>query len=53
MNIIQLILELTVGRLVLGLPKRDLEIINAILKRHYGETTNAEVQEEDNQPDDL
>lgn len=37
MNIIQLVWELTVGRLVLSLPKEDLEKINKMIKESLKE----------------
>jgi len=48
MNIITLIWEVTVGRLVLDLPKEDLVEINKMIKRNLERKKNAEVQEEDN-----
>ena len=41
MNVLDLVLELMVGRLVLALPKEDLEKVNEILKKEYGDKVNA------------
>ena len=38
---IDLILELMIGRLVLALPKEDLEKVNEILRKKYGERKSA------------
>ena len=43
MNVFQLLLEAIVGRLVLDLPKEDLETINKMILRNI---KNAEVQQE-------
>ena len=48
MNIITLIWEVTVGRLVLDLPKEDLVEINKMIKRNLERKKNAEVQEDGN-----
>jgi hypothetical protein len=46
MDLMILAIELTVGRLVLSLPKEDLEQINEMLKKHFGEMVkDAEVQD--------
>lgn len=53
MNIMALIWELTVGRLVLDLPKEDLETINEMIKRNLESKQNACVQQKDNLTDEL
>ena len=40
-DILNMAMELTVGRLVLALPKKDLEKINEMLKKAFGEMKNA------------
>lgn len=40
MNLFQGLLECIVGRLVLKLPKEDLEQINEMLKKAFGEMKN-------------
>ena len=42
MNIIQLVLELTIGRLVLALPEKDQAKINYMLKKHFLERKEVE-----------
>lgn len=41
MDLMILILELTVGRLVLTLPNEDLEKINEMIKKHLERKINA------------
>ena len=41
MNLIETILEITVGRLVLGLPKEDLKKINKMIIAHLEKLNNA------------
>lgn len=54
MHPFEILLEIIVGRLVLGLPVEDLEKINEMIRKHLKEKKeNAEVQEEDNAPDGL
>ncbi len=45
MNLFQLVLEVTVGRLVLDLPEADRKEINKMILRNL---ENAKVQEKDN-----
>ena len=40
-NIMELILEITVGRLVLGLPEEDLEKVNKMIIAHLENLNNA------------
>ena len=40
-DILNMALELTVGRLVLALPTKDLEKINEMLKKAFGDAKNA------------
>ena len=48
MNLAQLLMEITVGRLVLQLPNEDLEKINKMIRESLKEKAkNAKVQEED------
>jgi len=53
MNIFQILLEITIGRLILTLPHDDLEEINRMIKKNLERKKNAEVQEEDNPTDGL
>jgi len=49
MNLGQILLEIIVGRLVLGLPKDDLKKINKMIIESLKEKeNNASLQEEDN-----
>ena len=49
MNISEIMLEIVVGRLVLGLPKEDLEKINKMIIESVKEKKkNASIQQEDN-----
>ena len=41
MNLMSMVMELTVGRLVLLLPKEDLEKINEMIKKHLETLKNA------------
>jgi len=41
-NILDMAMEITIGRLVLALPKKDLEKINEMLKKAFGDKKNNE-----------
>ncbi len=43
MNLFMLLQEVTIGRLVLGLPKEDLKRINEMIKKNLKAKKNAEV----------